>query len=86
MSGCYVFEQELRSNQATPVFQAHGEDDFTVPFAFGHMTSKLLQQFNPNCDFKSYPNMAHSSCEQVSLWHTYQPGLHINLFCYMKFT
>ncbi|KAK2194173.1 hypothetical protein NP493_2g19021 [Ridgeia piscesae] len=56
--------QELRSNQATPVFQAHGEDDFTVPFAFGHMTSKLLQQFNPNCDFKSYPNMAHSSCEQ----------------------
>lgn len=62
----------LKSNQATPVLQAHGEDDFTVPYAFGLMTSKLLGQFNPNCDFKSYPSMAHSSCEQVSYWRSYQ--------------
>ncbi|KAI0220063.1 Acyl-protein thioesterase 1 [Lamellibrachia satsuma] len=58
------FPEILKSNQATPVLQAHGKDDFTVPYAFGLMTSKLLEQINPNCDFKSYPNMAHSSCEQ----------------------
>ena len=65
-------EQALKSNQATPIFQAHGKDDFTVPYAFGLMTSKLLKQTNPNCEFRSYPNMAHSSCEQASDTRAYR--------------
>ena len=57
--------QVVKSNQATPIFQGHGEDDMLVAFSFGNMTSQLVSSFNNQLQFKSYPGLGHSSCEEV---------------------
>ena len=55
----------VKSNQATPIFQCHGEDDPLVAYSFGAMTSQLIGSFNNQSQFKSYPGLGHSSCEEV---------------------
>ncbi|CAH8875121.1 unnamed protein product [Trichobilharzia szidati] len=48
-----------------PIFQCHGLQDCTIPFAMGKLTHELLQTFQlSKCELKSYPHLSHSSCEQ----------------------
>lgn len=51
--------------RGTAVFQCHGTDDHIVPLEMGHATHELLKRFQlSNCEFKSYPNLDHSSTIQ----------------------
>lgn len=45
------------------IFQGHGDADPVVPFQFGALTSKILQEQDLDLKFKSYSGMGHSSCE-----------------------
>jgi len=44
----------LMVNKDIPYFQAHGESDTLLPLAHGIRTSKILKQFLPNHQFKTY--------------------------------
>ncbi|VDQ06455.1 unnamed protein product [Trichobilharzia regenti] len=58
----------LTSPTDVPIFQCHGLQDCTIPFAMGKLTHELLQTFRlSKCELKSYPHLSHSSCEQVRL-------------------
>ncbi|KAG8542254.1 hypothetical protein GDO81_027135 [Engystomops pustulosus] len=54
------------ANKEVSVLQCHGESDPLVPLMFGAMTSEKLKTIiNPaNVHFKTYPGLAHSSCNQ----------------------
>lgn len=54
------------ANKEVSVLQCHGESDPLVPLMFGSMTSQKLKAImNPaNISFKTYPGLAHSSCNQ----------------------
>jgi len=41
-------------NKDIPYFQAHGETDNILPLSHGVATSKILKQFLPNHEFKTY--------------------------------
>jgi len=41
-------------NKDIPYFQAHGESDNILPLSHGIATSKILKQFLPNHEFKTY--------------------------------
>jgi len=41
-------------NKDIPYFQAHGETDNILPISHGIATSKILKQFLPNHEFKTY--------------------------------
>lgn len=41
-------------NKDIPYFQAHGESDNILPLSHGIQTSKILKQFLPNHQFKTY--------------------------------
>lgn len=60
-----VCAKVVKSNQATPILQCHGQDDMLVAHSFGSMTSQLIHTFNNQLQFKSYPGLGHSSCEEV---------------------
>jgi lysophospholipase-2 len=53
----------VNEQKETPIFQAHGESDVVVPFPWGRMSKKHLEDVIPNWTFKSYANMGHSSCD-----------------------
>ncbi|KAE9418617.1 hypothetical protein Angca_008013, partial [Angiostrongylus cantonensis] len=52
------------SNKSTPIFLAHGSNDFLVPLTFGQLTEGLLKAFNPNVKLTVYNGMGHSSCPE----------------------
>lgn len=52
----------IKGNRQTPVFQAHGDQDFLVSKAFGDMTAQFLKSINPKAEYEIYPGMAHASC------------------------
>ena len=64
-SNMHLCSKAVKSNQATPMLQCHGEDDMLVAHSFGSMTSQLISTFNNQLQFKSYPGLGHSSCEEV---------------------
>ncbi|CAH8575733.1 unnamed protein product [Schistosoma turkestanicum] len=48
-----------------PVFQCHGLEDSTIPFAMGKLTHELLKTFQlSKCELNCYPQLSHSSCEK----------------------
>ncbi|RTG89920.1 lysophospholipase II [Schistosoma bovis] len=50
-----------------PVFQCHGLEDYTIPFAMGKLTHELLKTFQlSKCELNCYPQLSHSSCEKVN--------------------
>lgn len=55
------FPAGILGNSNTPILQCHGKSDSVVPYNFGELTSKLLTQFIPNLEFKTYKNLSHSS-------------------------
>ena len=59
--------QALKANQETPILQCHGRADPLVNFSFGQLTSQIIRSFNNKHDFKVYPGLGHSSCEEVSV-------------------
>jgi phospholipase/carboxylesterase len=50
------------SNQATPIFMAHGSQDPVVPYALGDESRQLLASAGYTVDWHAYP-MPHSLCE-----------------------
>ncbi len=50
------------SNQATPIFMAHGIQDPVVPYGLGEESRQLLERAGYRIEWHSYP-MAHSLCE-----------------------
>lgn len=54
------------ANKDICVLQCHGESDPLVPLMFGSLTSEKLKAIinPPNVHFKTYPGLAHSSCNQ----------------------
>jgi predicted esterase len=59
-----TFPACVKSNQAVPILQCHGEADMLVALSFGTMTSHLIKSFNQNVQFKTFPDMGHSSCDE----------------------
>eukprot|EP00882_Tetradesmus_deserticola_P007621 GHRQ01008026.1.p1 GENE.GHRQ01008026.1~~GHRQ01008026.1.p1 ORF type:complete len:324 (+),score=76.17 GHRQ01008026.1:399-1370(+) len=56
------------ANMQTPIFQAHGDQDYTVGYQFGVTTYNLLKELGANITFKTYNGMAHGvSCFAVPL-------------------
>lgn len=53
-------------NKHTAILQCHGDADVIVPYPWGSRSATLIKEFNPNHEFKTYPGMGHSSCNQVS--------------------
>lgn len=50
-----------------PVFQCHGLEDYTIPFAMGKLTHELLKTVQlSKCELNCYPQLSHSSCEKVN--------------------
>jgi len=48
-----------------PVFLAHGTDDQVLRYEYGQRTQEKLQQMGfQNLDFKTYPGMGHSACQE----------------------
>jgi len=47
-------DPSLMVNKDIPYFQAHGESDNILPLSHGIQTSKILKQFLPNHQFKTY--------------------------------
>ncbi|MCL4132156.1 UNVERIFIED_CONTAM: hypothetical protein GTU68_008754 [Idotea baltica] len=60
------FPSGILGNTNTPILQCHGIGDPVVPLKFGEVTSQLLKQFVPDLEFKTYKDMFHSSCDEVS--------------------
>ncbi|VDD92676.1 unnamed protein product [Enterobius vermicularis] len=60
--------QSCTANRNIPILMGHGDRDFLVPLQFGQLTEKYLKAFNPNVELKVYPQMEHSSCEEVIFW------------------
>ncbi|XP_014664420.1 PREDICTED: acyl-protein thioesterase 1-like isoform X2 [Priapulus caudatus] len=58
------FPEIVKGNTETAIFQAHGDVDPVVPFAWGELTGKKLKTFVKNYEFKSYAGLMHSSCPQ----------------------
>lgn len=58
------FPQAALGNVDTHILQCHGDCDPVVPFKFGQITSSLIKKFAKNIEFKSYPGMMHSSCDE----------------------
>lgn len=64
--------QAAIGNTGTHIIQCHGDCDPVVPFKFGQITSSLIKKFAVNIEFKTYPGMMHTSCDEV----TYAPPPH----------
>ncbi|VDP18468.1 unnamed protein product [Schistosoma margrebowiei] len=55
----------MSSPTDVPVFQCHGLEDYTIPFAMGKLTHELLKTFQlSRCELNCYPQLSHSSCEK----------------------
>lgn len=63
-----MFFKSCTANRNIPILMGHGDRDFLVPLQFGQLTEKYLKAFNPNVELKVYPQMEHSSCEEVIFW------------------
>lgn len=57
--------QKIAGNTETPILLCHGESDPVVPHRWGQESAALLKKYNKSIDFRSYKNMAHSSCDKV---------------------
>jgi lysophospholipase-2 len=53
-----------QANMQTPIFQAHGDADYTVEYKFGVNTYNMLKEAGANVTFKTYNGMAHGACPQ----------------------
>lgn len=54
------------ANKNIPMLQCHGDADVIVPYPWGSRSASLISSFNPQHEFKTYPGMGHSSCNQVN--------------------
>ncbi|KAF8067258.1 acyl-protein thioesterase 1 [Scenedesmus sp. PABB004] len=52
------------ANARTPIFQAHGDADYTVAYKFGVNTHNMLKEAGADVTFKTYNGMAHGACPQ----------------------
>lgn len=52
------------ANMKTPIFQAHGDADYTVEYKFGVNTYNMLKELGANITFKTYNGMAHGAVPQ----------------------
>lgn len=52
------------ANAKTPIFQAHGDADYTVAYKYGVDTHNLLKESGANITFKTYNGMGHSAVPQ----------------------
>lgn len=52
------------ANMKTPIFQAHGDMDYTVAYKYGVETHNLLKELGADITFKTYNGMAHSAVPQ----------------------
>lgn len=48
------------TNQHTPIFLAHGDNDSVVNFQMGLQTQQLLKQYHTACDWYPYTGLAHT--------------------------
>uniref|UniRef100_A0A3Q3EDA9 palmitoyl-protein hydrolase n=1 Tax=Labrus bergylta TaxID=56723 RepID=A0A3Q3EDA9_9LABR len=62
-----LYLQASSGNKNIPILQCHGENDCMIPPHFGVMTHEKLRLIvNPDLvNFKTYPDLSHSSCPQV---------------------
>ncbi|CAC9890035.1 unnamed protein product [Aureobasidium pullulans] len=51
-------------NKQTPIFMGHGDADPVVRYEWGQATSKVLQEWGWNVDFKTYKGLPHSAAPQ----------------------
>lgn len=58
------FPAKIAGNTETPILMCHGDSDPVVPHRWGQESAGLLKKFNKSVDFRSYKNMAHSSCDK----------------------
>lgn len=58
------FPGKLAGNSETPLMICHGDSDPVVPHKWGEASAALLKKFNKAVDFRTYKNMAHSSCDK----------------------
>ncbi|KAM6973896.1 acyl-protein thioesterase 2 isoform 1-T2 [Tautogolabrus adspersus] len=60
------FPSASSGHKNIPILQCHGENDCMIPAQFGAMTHEKLRLIvNPDLvNFKTYPNLSHSSCPQ----------------------
>ncbi|RKF60023.1 Acyl-protein thioesterase 1 [Erysiphe neolycopersici] len=49
------------ANKNTKIFMGHGEDDQLVKAEWGKLTKLLLENLGFNVNFRTYPNLAHST-------------------------
>ncbi|XP_077991117.1 acyl-protein thioesterase 1-like isoform X2 [Glandiceps talaboti] len=50
-------------NKDTPILQCHGSSDPMVQYKYGELTNTKLKEMNSKVIFKTYPGMAHGSCD-----------------------
>uniref|UniRef100_A0A4D5R9Z0 palmitoyl-protein hydrolase n=1 Tax=Scolopendra viridis TaxID=118503 RepID=A0A4D5R9Z0_SCOVI len=58
------FPEMVIGNRETPILQCHGDIDPIVPYKWGVATHELLKSFIPHTEFKTYPGLMHSSCDE----------------------
>ncbi len=51
-------------NKTTPVLMCHGDRDQVVNYQWGKSSGEFYKSKGINVEFKTYKNMAHSSCQQ----------------------
>ncbi len=51
-------------NKSTPILMCHGTADQVVTLQRGQVSYDFLKSIGTNTEFKTYQNMAHSSCDK----------------------
>lgn len=67
--GCVVLSSYLPGNgkgngKQTPIYMAHGTNDFVVDYKYGVKSSEMLKSLGYKVNFSSFKGMEHSACEE----------------------